>query len=188
MRPVGLCGGGGKLTERDRNNNVTEKKCGSCKGAGHWACPVCDGSRRIQVARVKKKHPGQAKARDLVKVRDSLQTVLTSLEGWEPINRPGKNDKALEGFIKKHKKNLPALEGFLEVLELVVGGQVKAGSSYQDFEPKMIFHYQLYRDRTIYLLRQELAALDQYIKRAEHNENVKEPSEREELLATLPWI
>lgn len=187
----GLCQGGGELGVTDKDGNKTSQKCGSCKGEGRFPCAVCDGSRIIPTVKVKKKPATEAKAKDLHKVRDGLAAVLVEFEGFEPIARSGKNDKKIEGFIKKHKKTFPPLSGMFESLETIAGGQTKAGAGFAAYEQNLVHTYKVFRDKTIYLLRHQLLVLDACIERAEFNEKQKEQALQQSthaaLETTIPW-
>tara|TARA_R110002126_G_scaffold12416_17_gene54059 strand:- start:1045 stop:1953 length:909 start_codon:yes stop_codon:yes gene_type:complete len=171
-----LCGGGGKIIVTDKDGNSNSSKCGSCKGEGRFACAVCEGTRVIESVKVKKKSPGIAKLKDIMKVHEGLTTILAEVEAFEPIARSSKNDKALEAIFKKHGKSFPPLKGMMEMLETVAGGLDKAGAGFANYEPNLIHVYSLYRNKTIFMLRHQIMVLDAHIKRTTHNDAVEEQS------------
>lgn len=168
----GQCGGPGMYFTTDQNGNRNELVCRACDKIGRYKCIPCNGKRRIPTVRIKKKNPGLAKQKDLVKMREELQACLTDLEAYEPGDRGNKSLKAFEKLAKDYGKKLPALQDAAELLETVLKGITKVGAAYEGYEAKNTFQILLIKDRSVYMLQYDLRALDQSIARNEFNESV----------------
>jgi len=165
--PCGLCGGGGVLRVKE-----AEVKCGSCKGTGFFPCTVCKGTRLLPSVRVKKKDPGDAKLKDLQQVQTELQETLAELEAWEASDTVSKNLKSLGTLLKDPAKSLPPLKDMQKELEEVLKGITRAGSMYLGYEANLLHQFQVFQDRSAYLIKYQLEVLKLCIARLEHNEKI----------------
>ena len=170
----GQCGGPGMYYTTDQNGNRTEIVCRACDTVGRYVCTPCGGTRRVPTVRVKKKHPGEAKLKDLLKAREDVQECLTAFSEFEPGDRGAKSLKEFEKLAKAYGKKVEPLQEASELLETVLKGITKVGAAYQGYEAKNTFQILLVKDRAVYLLQHDLRALDQSIAREEHNAAVLE--------------
>jgi hypothetical protein len=165
----GLCGGPGMFFTKDQNGNREELVCRACDKKGRYKCAPCGGKRRIATVRIKKKHPGEAKLKDLVEIRKDVQKCLDAFIAYEPLDRGAKSFDLFEETASPFKKKLPSVQAAVELLESTLKGIRKVGAGYQDYEAKNTFQILLMKDRTVYKLQHDLRALDQSIAREEHN-------------------
>jgi hypothetical protein len=169
----GQCNGVGKFFQTDQAGNRTEMVCRGCDTKGRYECPGCEGTRRCPTVRIKKKQPGEAKLKDLQKLRVDLAKALEAFEELEPLDTGAKSLKLFEETAKPFGKKIPEVKSAAELLDTVLGGLRKVGSGYQGYEAKNTFQFLLIKDRTVFLLQHDLRAVDQAISREEHNASVK---------------
>jgi hypothetical protein len=165
----GQCNGPGMYYTTDQNGNRTELVCRACDKKGRYKCAVCDGKRRIPTVRIKKKHPGEAKAKNLLKMREDIQKCLDAFSAFEPVERGMKSLKLFEETARPYLKKRPALKQASGLLETTLKGIRKVGAAYEGYEAANTFQILLIKDRTVYMLQYDLRAIDQSIARNEHN-------------------
>lgn len=165
----GQCNGVGMFFSTDQNGNRTDVQCGACDKKGRYECMICDGKRHIPTVRVKKKHPGEAKPKDLVKLREDIAKCLEAITAFEPLDRAAKSLDLFEKTAKPFAKKRPELKQATALLERVLKGIRKVDAGYEGFEARNTHQILLMKDRTVYMLQHDLRAIDQSIARNEHN-------------------
>lgn len=168
----GQCRGPGSYFTTDQEGNREDIVCRACDKKGRYKCIPCNGKRLLPTVRLKKKLPGKAKGKDLIKIRESLRECLKQVTEFEPAKRASKTIKLYEAEVKTYFKKLPAMKSSAELLTIVIKGVRKVGDAYEGFEAKNTFQILLMKDRTVYMLQRNLRALDQSIARVEHNASV----------------
>ncbi len=166
------CNGVGNYSTTDQQGNKNELQCRACDTKGRYVCTPCDGKRLLPTARLKKKSAGEAKLKDLLKLRTSLNEFKELLEAYEPGDRGSKSMKAYEALVKPYGKKLPAIKASFEQLEIVLKGLRKVAAAYEGYEAKQTFEILVIKDRTMFTLQYNLRVLDQSIARKEFNATV----------------
>ena len=170
----GQCNGPGVFFATDQNGNRTEIKCGACDKKGRYACMPCKGKHTLPTVRIKKKNPGEAKQKDLLKMREDVAEALEAFTDFEPLERVGKSLKAWEAMAKPYGKKLPSTKQATKMLEVVLKGIRKVDAGYEGFEARNTHQILLMKDRTVYMLQFNLRAIDQSIARNEYNASVSD--------------
>lgn len=166
------CKGAGTYNTTDQLGNKNSLVCRACDKKGRYECSACEGDRLLPTLRLKKKNAGEAKAKDLVKLRSSLRECLEALQAFEPLERGFKSLDAYEAIMKSYGKKLPPLKASVDQLEIVLKGLRKVAAAYQGYEAKNTFEVLVIKDRTVYLLQYNLRVLDQSVARLEFNATV----------------
>ncbi|MBK8177435.1 MAG: hypothetical protein IPK67_00720 [Planctomycetes bacterium] len=162
----GLCNSFGFM-----NIDSVQTKCGACKQKGLLKCGACNGTRRVDTARVAKKHVGELGSKELKELLVRLREAQGALEKFEPESNPSKSAKLFAKVLEPAEKDLKVLKTMQTMLDDVLKGVKAYGAGYSGFEERLKQQFFLFKDRTVFLLQHQIRAAEQALLRAEFNES-----------------
>lgn len=153
-----------------------EQKCSSCKKAGHFACKVCKGKRRIKLDKALKFKPSLADA-PLDKLKKAQAAFKAAREKVDDMRiekvQASRILKDWTAATKGAKQFMPVLKSMNTTHKFILKG-IEKGAVWVGHTERMSDEFDSLKRRTLWLFDYTLELMDVVIKRAEANAKAEE--------------